>query len=132
IVLNVKAVIAPAVSKINRCNGTAGTGVGSQQETREAMAGLVDEAGLCRLIGREIEVARTRLIPDVVIVEAILRAELDVMLAPDIGHVNLADGGAVIRAAAITGAEPPAGANATALVRLSCEIEYREMGARDV
>ena len=66
------------------------------------MPRLIDEARQRRLVGREIEVARTGLIPKIIIIEAILRTELDVVLSPDIGHIHLTYGGAVIPCAAVS------------------------------
>ena len=96
------------------------------------MTGLVDEPGHRRLVRREVEVARPGLGADVVIVEAILRAELDVVLSADVGHIDLPDGGAVIRTAPVVGSQAPACSDTAALVRLPSEIENREVRARDV
>src|SRR5258707_1095889 len=58
VVLSVEAVIAPEVAEIVRSHRAAGAGISAQQETGEAMAGLVDEPRERGLVRRECEIAR--------------------------------------------------------------------------
>src|SRR4026207_1406576 len=90
------------------------------------MASLVDETGKRRLVRREVEVARAGFVPRVVVIETILRAEFDIVLAPDISHIDLANRRTVIRSAFVTRAQSSACANSATLIRLSGEIENGE------
>src|SRR5205085_2084351 len=74
IVLNVEAVIAPAVAEVARIDAAAGTRIRPEQEAGETVARLVRETGLRRLVRREVKGARAGFRPHIVIIEAVLRS----------------------------------------------------------